>query len=109
MPTPEQIAALIEYVGAHDSEADEALAGRKYDEAAALVDRYIGAGYAHLVPATVRDEQVLEVASKLWQRRLAPNGDATYNTLDGAPTPAPRDPMAAAYPVLDRFLPGGFA
>ena len=107
MASVEQVAALIAYVGGRPS-ADDAFAGRKYDEAHAILTGYLDAE-AHRVPAAVFNEQVLEVASKLWARKGAPNGQANYGTLDGTPMPAPRDPMVTTYPVLAPFLSGGFA
>jgi hypothetical protein len=105
MATSAQIAALISYVGARAA-ADDSFAGAKYDEAFALVDAYVGTNY---VPPIIKEQATLEVAAKLWVRKSAPLGVAQFDTLDGSPIPTPRDPMVTAYPILDRFLPGGFA
>ena len=105
MATVDQIADLIAYVGGRPT-VDDAFAGSKYDEARALVDAYIG---DESVPTAISGPAVLEVAAKLWARRGAANGTVQYDTMDASPMPTPRDPMVTVYPVLARFLSGGFA
>lgn len=107
MATSSQVAALISYVGGRAG-VDDTFAASKYDEADQLVRNYCGAEVFD-VPEVVLSSQVLEVAAKLWARRGASNGATNYATIDGTPMPTPRDPMVTAYPVLDRFLSGGFA
>lgn len=71
--------------------------------ATALVDTYIGAA---VVPADVKKAAVLEVGSKLYQRRNAPDGSYSDPTLTPAPLAA-RDPMVTAYPILNRYIVAG--
>ena len=78
-----------------------------------LVDQYLGLDPAtsatRVIPAGVKRRACLEVASELYHRRNAPNGVAQFAALDGAPVRVARDPMLGAYPILNRFVPGGFA
>lgn len=106
MATATEIAALIAYVGGRTT-TDDTFAGEKYDEAERLVARYIG-DYRPHVPDAVYDQAVLEVGAKLWARKSAPNGSYQY-IEDGVAISVPKDPMVTAGPILDRFLPGGFA
>lgn len=76
------------------------------EEANTLVSGYIG---THAVPQAVAHRAALEVASELHHRRNAPNGIAQFATPDGSPVRVARDPMLGAYPLLNRYLPGGFA
>lgn len=79
-----------------------------FDEASALVARFIGSA---VVPDSIRDRATLEVGSELYHRRQAPSGIPGFASNDGAP-PAPRlnrDPMSRAYSILGPFIPGGFA
>lgn len=105
MATDAEKTALIAYVGA--SASDATFAGQKVDEAWALVRRHMG-DYASQVPAAIQQSAMYECAAKLWARKGAPNGQDSY-LMDGTPMPIPRDPMVTAYPILDPFLPGGFA
>lgn len=103
-------AALINYVGNVAGE-DAAYADTAYLSAYGLVVGYLGSlvlDEAQDSPdeadvAAVRGA-ILEVGSKLWDRRNAPGGEVTID-LDGTPARlAPRDPMVTVYPVLDRVL-----
>lgn len=77
-------------------------------EAEALVVRYIGA--SALPPERIVTRATLEVGAELFHRRQAPGGITQFATVDGpSPVRLARDPMLAAYPILDPFLPGGFA
>lgn len=111
-------AELAEYVGSPNPEEpalDDALA-----TADALVSEYI---YAHEdyylykepapveihptsgVPQAVKDRAVLEVAAELYHRKNTKNGIAQFAVPDMAsPIRIARDPMVAAYPILNRFL-----
>ena len=89
------------------SAADDSLISSCWEEASELVVAYVG---AHDVPVRVQDRAVLEVGAELFHRRSAPGGITQFATLDGpSPVRMARDPMLGAYPLLDRFLPGGFA
>lgn len=105
MATDDEVTALLEHVGAQESEA--AGAAGIYDEASALVLHYCGVNSAD-VPVAVLAGSILDVAAKLWQRRASVSGQVQLDTLDGSPILTPRDPMVTAYPVLDRFLPLAF-
>ena len=97
--------SLASYVGAGTADAEFVAACEA--EATALVTAYIGAAE---VPDSVLSRAVFEVGSELFHRRSAPNGVAQFGTLDGAaPIRVARDPMVGAYPLLSRYLGGGFA
>lgn len=84
-----------------------------------LVDGYL-AGFSTMVdgqpvpvvvPETVVDRAVLEVAAELFHRKQTKNGISQFATVD---TPSPmriaRDPLVAARPLLAPYLTrGGFA
>jgi len=96
---------LEEYVGA--SAADSTLLEQCSDTAQALVSAYIG---EHEIPTPILHRAAMEVAAELFHRRNAPGGIRQAPTLEGsAPVRMARDPMLAAYPLLDRFLPKGIA
>lgn len=92
------------YVGA---EADEHvdLLTNCLAEAGAMVTKFVGGS---LVPEAILDRATLEVAADLFNRREAPNGitNAQYATADGfaAGMRINRDPMAAAYEILRRWV-----
>ena len=97
--------SLSAYVGAGTADAEFVAACEA--EATALVGAYVGTA---LVPYEVLGRAVLEVGSELFHRRSAPNGVAQFGTLDGAaPIRVARDPMVGAYPLLARYVGGGFA
>lgn len=106
-PSDTGAADLIAYVGG-GAGADEQFAEDTYLSAYGLVVGYLGS--LTLDPeddapdvATV-EGAVLEVGSKLWDRRNAPGGEVAMD-LDGTPARmAPVDPLTTAYPVLDRVL-----
>lgn len=78
-------------------------------EACALVARYLGA-QALAVPVEVARRAQLEVAAELFHRRKAPNGIQQFATANGeVGVRVARDPMLGAYPLLDRYVSGGFA
>lgn len=90
---------LAAYVGSDDQDALE----RALATADALVDNYINTSIGG-VPEEVRDEAALKVASELFHAKNAPNGISQFAAFDGAPVRVARDPMVAAYPLLNRFL-----
>ena len=101
---------LENYVGATPGDAFVATC---WDEAYELVTQYVGtdpvtAEPRAIPPATLR-RACLEVGSELFHRQKAPNGVAQFATMDASPIRVARDPMVGAYPILNRFLPGGFA
>lgn len=96
-------ADLQEYVGAP---AGDPYVGKCWAQALQLVATYIGDA---VVPEPVRQRAILEVGSELYHRRSAPNGVAQFAALDGAPVRVARDPMVGAYPILARYVGGGFA
>lgn len=95
---------LQEYVGTTADRIDFVTAC--WDEATALVDGYVGTAF---VPATVLDRARLEVGAELFYRRGTKNGLSQVATPDAAPVRIARDPMVAAYPLLNRYVLGGFA
>lgn len=103
-------AALLSYVGG-TAGVDDDRAAEVYSDAYGQVMRYLGTLELDETPSTgdVHDVKtvqnvVLEVGSKLWDRRNAPGGEVMVDT-DGTPGRlAPRDPLVTAYPVLQRLL-----
>lgn len=94
---------LQDYVGA--AEANDYVQAC-WDEASDLVGVYVGDVE---VPAPVLHRAILEVGSELYHRKNSPQGVAQFAALDGAPVRVARDPMVGAYPILSRFVGGGFA
>jgi hypothetical protein len=72
-----------------------------WDTATALVEEFIGGEY---VPTSIRDRAVLNVGSELYHQRNAPNGLAQFASFETAPVRIARDPMTAAYPLLNRWV-----
>lgn len=97
-------ADLTAYVGAQPTDSEFVTAC--WSEAEALVSAYVGTA---TVPSEVLGRAVLEVGSELFHRRSAPNGVAQFATLDASPIRIARDPMVGAYPLLNRYVGGGFA
>lgn len=96
---------LQAYVGA--GAADAAFVASCWTEADALVTEYVGTAD---VPAEVASRAALEVGAELFHRRQSPGGITQFATVDGpSPVRMARDPMLGAYPLLDPYLPGGFA
>lgn len=75
-------------------------------QAVTLVAGYVGLS---VVPADVQDRATLEVGAELFHRKSTKNGVAQFATPDGNPVRVARDPMVAAYPLLGRYVGGGFA
>lgn len=97
---------LQAYVNA-TSASDADFVADCWSQADALVNAYIG---EHEVPDNVLKRACLEVGAELFHRRQAPGGITQFATIDGpSPVRMARDPMLGAYPLLDRFLPGGLA
>lgn len=99
-------ADLKDYVRATSAD-DDSFAAQCWEEAVELVGRYVGSA---TVPQTVLERAHLEVGSELFHRRNAPNGISQFATLDGSSAVrVARDPMVGAYPLLARYVGGGFA
>lgn len=85
---------------------DDAVITRCLAEAKVLVDDWVG---DNVVPQVIRERAYIEVAADLFNRRNAPNGiyNMQYTTADGAsgaPIRIARDPMAAGYPLLRKYV-----
>ena len=96
---------LKTFVGSDEYEYDS-LFEECFEEAQALVSKYVGAA---VVPEVILDRAYLEVGADLFNRRSAPNGiqNQQYATVDGvgfAPMRISRDPLAAAYKILGRWV-----
>lgn len=89
---------LQNYVGAPDSDA--AFVVECFVEACALVESYIG---STVVPLEIEQRAIIEVGSELYHRRQAPMGIAQFSTIDN-PVRIARDPMNAAYPLLNKWV-----
>ncbi|GMA34738.1 hypothetical protein [Demequina litorisediminis] len=95
---------LLVYVNAGDS--DLPFITECHAEATDLVAVYVGDAE---VPETVLGRAVKEVGAELFHRRSTKNGVAQFATPDAQPIRVARDPMVAAYPILNRYVGGGFA
>lgn len=80
-------------------------------DATVMVDGYTvdAQGVPVGVPSGVKDRCYLIVAADLYARRNAPNGIVAqqFATADGAAATAARvarDPLAGAYPLLNRYV-----
>ncbi|WP_405472370.1 hypothetical protein [Paenarthrobacter ilicis] len=91
---------LAQYVKAVD--ADSAFVASCAAEALALVTAEIGK--VTTVPAEIKARAVLEVGAELFHRRQSRNGIAGLDNTDATPMRIARDPMKAAYPLLNPFL-----
>ncbi|CAB4155418.1 hypothetical protein UFOVP660_6 [uncultured Caudovirales phage] len=90
---------LKAYVGA--SSQDDDFAKECWDTATDLIASYV---QSTKVPNQVLKRCTLEVGSELFHRRSAPMGISQYSSYDGAPIRIARDPLAAVYPLLNRYM-----
>jgi len=74
--------------------------------AEAMVARHIGSA---IVPDFIAARAALLVGAQLYNNKKSPNGAAQFTTFDGTVVRQPRDPMTAAYPILNPFLGAGVA
>lgn len=105
-PTPEQEPwlALLGYVG--EGSVDEDFVKDCWDQAVALVDRYVGSAS---VPAPLMRNAYVQTGSELYARRNAPSGITGFADGSENPVRLARDPMTSVYPLLRRFVGGRFA
>lgn len=107
-PAPDSLAqALAQYVSADHT--DPYLRSCA-DEAIALVTVHCGT-LVDAIPASVLGRACLEVAASLYHHRTALAGVTGFEDTDisPVPTPAPRNPMLGAYPLLRPWLGVGIA
>jgi hypothetical protein len=97
-------ADLQDYVGA--SSLDGSLVEACWEEATALVARYVGTS---VVPAVIVRRACLEVGAELFARRGAPSGISQFQDDGGASIRLARDPMTGAYTILAPFVGPGIA
>lgn len=69
-----------------------------------MVTDFIGDGNPFGVPESVVARAVLEVGADLYYRKASRNGVATMDGVEPQLFRLNRDPMAAAYPLLRRYL-----
>lgn len=94
---------LVWYVEAIGEDAEFAAASKAL--ATQLVTDFIGGeGNPFNVPASVVAGAVLEVGADLYYRKASRNGIVGLDGVDPQPFRLNRDPMAAAYPLLRRYL-----
>ena len=110
MATAQQIALLRARFnsGAQDGALSEVELGLLWDQADETLRKYAGARYVN-VPAPTATRLTLDVADRLHSLEVSPGGQAQYDTLDATPVGISRDPLIAVYPIIDRYLRGGFA
>ncbi|RZU66753.1 hypothetical protein EV379_3119 [Microterricola gilva] len=109
MASADLITRLTDYVkaDAHSvSSSDEKFIETCLDEAEALVSARVGTA---TVPTPILERAQIEVGSELYNRRSAPNGISQFSAPDGSAIRVARDPMVAAYPILQPYLPLGLA
>lgn len=106
METPDpQVERLRIYCGAPASDIE--FVTECVTQADALVSNFVG---NVSVPSAITGRAVLEVGSELYHRRQAPNGIAQFATVEGfSPIRVARDPMIAAYAILQPFTGVGIA
>ena len=97
-PTPTGLVWYVDALG-----EDAAYAAISAAEAAELVGGFVGE-YAALVPPLTLARAILEVGADLYYRKASRNGVVGLDGVDPQPFRLNRDPMAAAYPLLRRFL-----
>lgn len=73
-------------------------------EATQMVNDFIGEGNPYQVPASVVARAVLEVGADLYYRKASRNGVVGLDSTEPQVFRLNRDPMAAAYPLLRRYL-----
>lgn len=103
--TPKTWIDLRTYLQAEEGEQDEFIQ-QCWDDSKDLVAKYVG---ENSIPANILDRAYLEVGADLFNRRSAPNGvvNQQFATADGIGTTGiriSRDPMAAAYKLLGRWV-----
>lgn len=96
-------ADLAVYVGTAETNA---LVPDCWTQAVALVAAYVGEA---AVPADVLKRAQIEVGAELFHRKSTKLGVAQFAMPDAAPVRVLRDPVQAAYPLLARWVGGGFA
>lgn len=101
------IERATEYVQAH-GEGEVAEVTVALTEARALVTGHCGTSLGR-VPGEVRDRAIIEVTAELFNRKNSRNGVMDLGNSDLQPFRIRNDPMKAAYPFLNPYLPGGFA
>ena len=97
---------LKKFIGAGESYESDDLIQDCFNEASALVSKYVGEVE---VPEVILDRALMVVGADLWNSRSAPNGlvSQQFATADGIGTTAlriSRDPMAAAYKLLSQWV-----
>lgn len=97
-------ADLSVYVNAGPS--DLAYITECLDQSTRLVMDYVG---DVTVPEEVLSRVVLEVGADLFYRKGTKHGTAQFADVDANPIRIARDPLTAAYPLLKRYVGGGFA
>jgi hypothetical protein len=106
--------ALRDFVGQETYTADDAFISSCYDEADEMLVKYIiDSGVAEEdIPTTIGPfalaRATVEVGADLYYRKAAKYG---YSSLAGAVNAVRvnRDPLTAAYPLIDPYLPAGFS
>lgn len=96
---------LTETLGYTDTSADAAVIAQCASDAAEMVKNYIG---KNSVPESIAVFAAVEVARELHTRLSAPGG-VLSPFGDSAPVRLARDPLKAAYPILQPYMAGGFA
>lgn len=100
---------LTNYVksGSHSvSEADSAFISDCISSAVELVNAACG-DYITRIPEAVLTRAYVEAGSELYNRRSAPNGISQFSAPDGTSIRLARDPMVAARPLIQPYLPLG--
>lgn len=84
---------------------DVEFARQSEGEARQMVTDFIGGpGNPFSVPEIVVERAVLEVGADLFYRRASRNGIVPLDGIEPQAFRISRDPMAAAYPLLRRYL-----
>lgn len=110
MATAEQITLLRARfnAGTQEGSLSDTELGLLYDQADETLCQYAKERWL-TVPVATHTRLTLDVADRLHALEVAPGGQAQYDALDAPPVGISRDPLIAVYPILDRYLRGGFA
>ncbi|WP_314148234.1 hypothetical protein [uncultured Leifsonia sp.] len=97
-----EVIDLVWYVNAIGEDVNYARSTEA--EARQLVEDFIGKDNPYKVPESIVERAVLEVGADLYYRKASRNGVVQMEGVEPQLFRLNRDPMAAAYPLLRRYL-----
>lgn len=109
--TPEVFASYLG-VSADYEDYDGPRVERAIASSYALLDALLaGCSPLRPVPGAIYEQAALEAAQAIYKRQDTTSGTdpSVVYQGGGAPTRAPRDPLTLVYPLVRRYIGGGFA